>query len=296
MNRLLKFIFPAVLLGFLVGNIVKNWYLVVEQWSSFSIFPFVVGFLFMLLIYPEGAIGWYIVLRKINVKINFKNALRIWVIANTSRYIPGKIWQYLGRIELAKREGTSRAKTFASLLIEIFLVLTAGIFVSLLSLPFLPLKEFAHWWVFLILFPFLLLHPFLSNKIIDILSKFSKRDFGVVKVNLGFRDTVLSLPWFILNFFINGLALFFLVSSVSQNFNPNLIMALTGFYALSWVIGFVSFFTPGGIGVTEVSLAYLLSTIMPFALASLVALSYRFFLTIAELLVLAVVLRIKGSK
>ena len=296
MKRVIKFLLPTNLLAFLAGNVINNWHLVLEQWSAFNILPFTLCFLLMLSIYPEGSVGWYIILRKINVDIRFKNALKIWIISNTSRYIPGKIWQYLGRIELARREGIPRTKTFASLLIEVFLVLIAGIIVSVFSLSLLPLKEIDQWWMFLIIVPFLLLHPIFSNKIIDIVSKLSRKDFGVVKVNLSFRDTILSLPWFILNFFINGLALFFLISSVSHNFAPSSIIAISGFYALSWVLGYISFFAPGGIGVTEVSLAYLLSTIMPFALASLVAILYRFLLTAAEFLVFIMVLRIKDNQ
>ncbi len=74
----------------------------------------------------------------------------------------------------------------------------------------------------------------------------------------------------------------------------NSILTFSGFYAFSWVVGFLSFFAPGGLGVTEITLAYLLSFMMPLSLASSITILYRFLLTVAEFLIFSISLRLGG--
>ena len=70
------------------------------------------------------------------INLPIKVASRIWLISNTSRYIPGKIWPYVGRVELAKREARiERSESVLSLLIEIFLTIAAAGLVALLAIP-----------------------------------------------------------------------------------------------------------------------------------------------------------------
>ena len=73
------------------------------------------------------------------------------------------------------------------------------------------------------------------------------------------------------------------------------VLVITGFYAFSWAIGFLSLFSPGGVGITEITLSYLLSFFMPLSLASSVAILYRFFLTISELLLFTVALKLTNQ-
>lgn len=294
MRKFLRAAIPSVLLAFLFWNIVKDWRTVTQYWSNFAIAPVLISFVFLVTDYPEGALGWHIVLRKMGINISFRKSLRIWILSTASRYVPGSIWQFIGRVELAQREGIARSKTIASLLLEIFLVLVAGVFMSLLALPFIKLNQLGiGLWIFLLPFPLLLLHPNIANRIIDLLARISKKDIRRVDVSFSSSDTISAFPWFAVNFLINGTALFFLVTALVGTIEPSWLIAYTGFYALSWVLGYVALFAPAGVGVTEVSLAYLLSFSMPFSLASTIALSYRFFLTIAELLVFLFVIKIR---
>ena len=58
---------------------------------------------------------------------------------------------------------------------------------------------------------------------------------------------------------------------------------LTGQYALAWVVGFLSFLTPSGLGVREGTLAYLLSHHLSPVTATLVALLARIWFLLGEL-------------
>lgn len=295
--KIIKFIVPLFLISFLTWNIIRDWQLVYPYWLDFKPTPIIIAFLFFLAIYPEGALSWYVILRKMGFKVPIKDSIKVWVISTASRYIPGTIWQYLGRVEIAHRVlDLARKETIISLLFEIFIGVTASIVIALFALPFIfTLKIPIESWMFLLPLILIPLHPNISKRIIEILAKLLKKEFKANFSSLGIKETLLVFFFSSLNFFLNGAALFFLISSLYHDKSIDFLQ-ITGIYSLSWIIGYVSIFAPAGIGVAEASLAYFLSFTMPFALSSLIALSYRFFLTLAELTIFILSLKLGGNK
>ena len=299
-QKLVKIIIPVIIFSFLGWQVFRDWSLVSRYFEAIKFHYLLFSLPIFLLIYPEGALCWWMVLQRMGIKIPLLVAIRIWIIANTSRYIPGKIWQYLGRGELAKREaGIARGKTIFSLFLEIFLVITAAGLVSILALPVIGFQNINKGFIiFLLPLSLIFLHPKFSNFILFLIAKFSRNRINV-SFPLTFGQSLSIFPLYILNFLINGLALYFIVVSIySNNITTNFyhILTFSGFYAFSWVVGFLSFFAPGGLGVTEITLSYLLSFLMPLSLASSITILYRFLLTIAEFLVFGFFLKIGGKR
>lgn len=294
LKNFFKVILPFGLLAILVWNVVSGWEGVRPYLTTFQVSPFIGSFVVLLFIYPESSVAWYILVRRMGISITLRRAMYVWIISNTSRYIPGIIWQYIGRVGLGQEAGIKRGQGVMSVLAEVFFVITAGILVSLLTLPYWNILGVQpKLWGLLILLSFLLLHPNISSWVIGLAARMIKRDFGEFKNKLSVADSVFVLPWFILNFVLNGIALFFLVGSLGVDVGLESLITFSGFYALSWGIGYVSFFAPAGIGAMETSLAYLLSFNMPLSLASTIALTYRFLITVAEMAVFAIVVKTK---
>lgn len=296
MFKIFKFIIPLVLIGFLAQEIISDWTQIAQYWQNFDFRYLFLMFLVTLTIYPEGAFSWHILLGKIGLKRSLEQVFRIWIISNTSRYIPGMIWQYIGRVELGQREANiDRKSGVASVLLEAFFTLVGAILISLLALPYLKITQLgSFWWIFFILPVLFLIHPTVSFKIITILARFKGYNFKNLNFHLGLSDSIIVAGWYGFNFILNGFALALLSSSFGAvSFDIGKVFVFAAFYSLAWLIGYLSIFAPGGIGVTEVSLAYFLSFFMQFSLASVIALSYRFFLTVAELFMFLLALRIK---
>ena len=79
-----------------------------------------------------------------------------------------------------------------------------------------------------------------------------------------------------------GLAFFFFVrglASVSWKHAG----ILTACYAFAWIVGFLSFLTPGGLGIREGLLGLLLANYMPIPQATLIALLSRVWMLSAEI-------------
>lgn len=293
-KSLIKGSLILIFLGLVTVNILFDWPRVSNNLVNLNPYSFTFFLLVLLLVYPEGAFSWYQILKVSKIPINFSKVMRIWVVSNTGRYIPGAIWQYLGRVELMKREqGVGRLQTIASMMLEAFLTILAAIVLGFLTLFTNPEKLEIQVWYLLILLPLVALHPSIANRVLKLMAKFTNREIGRFELNLTFRDTFSVFPWFIINFLINGLALFFLVSSITQTFDLQQTLRFVSIYSLSWIIGYLSVFAPAGLGVTEVTLAYLLSLSMPLSIASAIALIYRFFLTVSELIIFLLVIKIK---
>lgn len=285
MIKLIKFLVPVFIISFLIWNISQDWSRITPYISEFSSLPLIISFLFFLTIYPEGAVTWFILLRKMGLKILLGGSIKVWIISTTSRYIPGSIWQYVSRVEMSSRVlGLSRSAVTTSLLLEVFIGLTAAALVSLLMLPLVShLKLSVPVWVFLLPIFLIFTDERISHKLIVILAKLLKKDFSKSLIYLKIKDKAIVLVFSAFNFFLNGFALFFLIKSVYPG-NIDLLQ-LTGIYSFSWAVGYISVFAPAGIGITEASLAYFLGFMLPPGLNSLIALSYRLLLTLSELFV-----------
>lgn len=296
LQKYLKVVIPTVLLFFLLQTVILNWQEVSIYLKSFQIVPLIISFLILLLIYPESALAWYFLIKKIGVKVSFKHALSVWIISNASRYIPGSIWQYVGRIELGQQVGISRKEGIFIVVYETILIAISGLLISLFTINYWGTVGIKLYMIVLgIGIPLLFLHPAILSKILLLLAKLSKKE-KLLFPTLRMYDYILVLPLFLANFILNGLALMFLTFAFTGNLQIEKLFLFSGIYSLSWLVGYFSFFAPGGIGVVEVILTLLLSSHFPLPLASSIAIVYRFLLVIAEMMVFVFTLKIKHSK
>lgn len=296
MKKIIRIAVPIVIFYFIFKTILSDWQTTVSYLSSINLVYLVLAFLFMLLVYPQGAFAWYKIIRNFNQKATIESSIPIWIISNTSRYIPGTIWQYLGRMELAvKQMGVSRSQVGLSMIYEVFLNLASA---SILSILIIVYNDAFPDWLILpgIAAVVLFLQPKLVGYLIDLLVKLLKRKFTNIHVEHNFSAVYKALPWFLLNFFLNGVALTILSLAVGISINFNTVIAFTAYYAFSWMIGFLTIIAPGGLGVMEGSLTLLLSATMPISQAGVIAILYRFFLSLSEICVFSVSLFIYGRK
>ena len=94
---------------------------------------------------------------------------------------------------------------------------------------------------------------------------------------------LLSLSVYLLLWVLLGTAFFLFIKSLCP-ISVSQLLVVTGIYAVAWSIGFLSVITPSGLGVREGVLSLLLTTVLPPATATLVALLARLWTLAAELL------------
>jgi hypothetical protein len=191
-------------------------------------------------------------LRKINVRLEYKDALTITSITQLGKYLPGGIWHVAGKFGIYKARKISTKKSTAAIVFENVWLLSSALVIGvtcllissrdvlcgfnsvfcsntlnngiLFGLPIL-------WVIALLLFDYFF---FKENR-------YSLKDFVFL---------VLEMLVIWVSFGIS----FWMVFPLKSGFAT----AITGAFSISWVAGYVAFFAPGGIGIRE----YLLTVIL----------------------------------
>ena len=242
--------------------------------------PFVaVAFLGWLTYTALGALGWWLTLTRVGGALGPLRGGAIWARSMLARYVPGNVWHVLVRVQLARAAGTpAEATVLATAAEQVLLVAASGaLALALVSGRFAELDPRLVWLPALL--PLLLagLHPRLLVLGARALARLTGRPS--VEVRLTVPALLLLLGWYAATFLVGGLAFAALAAAAGLTLPPAL---LVGYFNLAYVVGYLSFVTPSGIGVREAALVLLLERDAPAALAVVLALAARLLLMLAE--------------
>jgi uncharacterized membrane protein YbhN (UPF0104 family) len=126
---------------------------------------------------------------------------------------------------------------------------------------------------------------------LNIALKLLKRERVSLGLTLGKALRITGL--YFLSWVMFGIAFWIFVIAVTGNRGVSPVL-LTATYATAYVVGYLAFFVPSGLGVREGVAGYLLSSAMPTGVALLVTFLVRLPVTLVELLCVLIVLIRKG--
>jgi len=228
------------------------------------------AFLVILVKYSVNCEGWY---------PTYPEILGVYGLSSLGKYLPGGIWHFVGRFGVYKMNGLSaKASTRAMVLENIWLLSSAlatgviGVFLfrfdliaNLLNIP----DE--NWLAVTLTMVILTLWIIALIIVHKIMQKYTSRQIpNVVRVTL-----IGLLLWT----FIGG-SFFAMFKEFSFSSAPLFI----GGYAVSWAVGYIAVFAPGGLGVREAVLAFVFSSITSVELIAVYAAMNRIIWVIAEVL------------
>ncbi|MBF0225192.1 MAG: flippase-like domain-containing protein [Desulfobacterales bacterium] len=234
------------------------------------------------------AFGWYFILIMLKCRVNAWDCVRIYVLSQLARYIPGKIFMFIGRVIMAEKMGVKKTVSSISVFVEAILS-TSGAFFAILILYMFSSKIRIEWinpfyTAFIIIIGLAALNPKLIKYVLIFLLKnkeildFDWLDFKYYKILL--MSTFYTIQWILV-----GISFYFFVSAIlGQMISPKYFFDTACLFLISWLIGFLSFITPGGIGVREAILTAGLQSLVPVYLAGVIAISSRIWFTVGELL------------
>jgi hypothetical protein len=219
----------------------------------------------------------------------FSIAVRVFFVANLGKYIPGKVWQVAGLGYLAAREGLVPSRAlFAAGLNQAF-SLCAGVALGALYLAFgttVPRGA----WVVALGSVVLVLGLVGSRQVHSGILRFLARRGRVDPAWTMTSPPRFALGWFALHVVAwVGYGLAFCLLWVSFRPLPGgvqVLMAMSAFPA-AYILGYVAFFAPAGVGVREGALVALTAPLLGPADATALAVIARVWLTVLELLPLA---------
>jgi hypothetical protein len=286
---ILKVVLVGTAFYFIAGVLMTNIELIkLYRWEP-DISNLIVSFALLTLVFFFLVTGWYFILRTLDIKLPVLAVSRIWIVSQFGKYIPGHIWQFVGRITFLAEKGVSKKRALLSIHLESASSILAATLTLLVSLTLssvrpdeigIPLIAAA---IFLCL---TLLHPKLLESALNIFFTILKKD--KVTVDFSFKNMLLITAYYIAAWFVLSLSFFFLINSLYDIGFASFFDVAFAFTA-SYVAGYLAIFAPGGIGVREGFLILFLGRVVPEFIAPVVSILSRIWFIIGELLSLVIV-------
>lgn len=227
------------------------------------------------------AVLWRTMLHQAGISLSLSKSMYIWFASQVVRYAPGNVWHILGRVYLGQREGLDTLTVSFSMVLELMQSITAALLVGAVSLLFWPQQNVFSLWV-LLLIPLLVCYIWPHTIHYPLVWIFRRKNQPLPERMLKRRDMLLLLPGYCLHWAVYGVGFYLLVQAVYP-LPIGAMPSLIGIFSIAWVVGFLSFITPSGLGVREGVLSYLLSFLVPVPVALLLSLLARVWVTLAEL-------------
>lgn len=281
----LKVTIVVIILFFFVQNIYKNWSEVKGFQWQFNYILLISSMIILIAYLFFSAFLWGEILKKLGERLKLLDTLRIWNYCQLGRYIPGKVWIILGRVHLCEKCGISKKKTAISAILEIFFIILTGFvfsFVSLISKK----GDFNRYMLFFLIPAIALIaYPKGLERIINYVIK--RRTNENMGIKFGYTTILKLLIVYLINWFLLGVAFVLFISSF-VSFPPSQYIYVMGILALAWLVGFLSFLTPAGLGVREgVMVLFFAETFSP-SMAILISILSRIWISVGELLSVAI--------
>lgn len=241
---------------------------------------------------------WATSLRWWQQRLDFATALRMFVLTNLARYIPGAVWQFMGLAAFAIEERVSPVAITSAVLLQQMVLLATGVLLSLALAPALlsPGAAALPPWgapaivltgLLLLMWVFPVALPALQRRLEALLH----RNLPMPKPPVaGFA---LYLVGTVLGWVGYGVSFWLFAHAWLGDAAPGPLLAAAAFVA-SYVAGIIAVFAPGGIVVRETALVAALRGAIGTDPAFLLAVSARLWLIALEIVGASVVIALGG--
>jgi hypothetical protein len=265
-------------LAWVIYSVHKKWHDVGPRIMATSPSRFILAaVMFALFLFVIRVVSWRLIIKGFGHQLPFFAAARIWATSELARYVPGAIWQVVGRVYLVQPYGVDAITSSTSQILELSVFLLANVLLALACLPACAGSALfqgasphdqaiakAALITAAALSPLLLLllNPRifygLTNRALRLIGKppISTRVGGRVLLRL-MALALGGLVW-------QGLAIWVLIGQKNAlNIPLDRIGLIIGAYSLAWSFGFVAVWAPAGLGVRELVLVTSLRYALP---------------------------------
>jgi glycosyltransferase 2 family protein len=234
---------------------------------------------------------WAWIVESLGHRISYLKAMRAWLTSESLRWLPGSVWGFCSRVDAARTLGIPGVVASLSLPVELALTIVSWGIVALAGVLGSGLgarlwATYGKWFgplgfaAMAALVGLALVSPLLVRQCW--FRTASQRLLRVLKLKLNPGLLIRSgLSYTALNV-LNGLGFWLILAGMGYQRAVSPTLAV-GVNAVGWLIGFFAIGVPGGIGVREAGASLLLTPVLPWPEAALVAIIWRMVQIGAEL-------------
>ena len=232
-------------------------------------------------------------LNKYSIEATYQLAHKVFFYAQIAKYIPGKVWVLFYQAMLVQKIGSTSSLVFANLdLTAISILISATIATSLIALTHNIVLSGVIFFTGLLLCVLIGKFCYLLASVNYFFTyiKPLKNKFPACHTEI----KVLKIVTYYTVFWITYLASGFLMMFAVFNFSISQSAVYLAYLGLAWIVGVLSFFVPGGMGVRELIFILLAQQSFPQAISldllAIIAITARFWNILQELTGISLIL------
>jgi uncharacterized membrane protein YbhN (UPF0104 family) len=267
-----------------------------REWDAILVFPWVVEPVRLLVSFTLYAVqlllmfaAWRSMVRFMGGSVPLGLDASVYFLSAAARRIPTPVWYLGSRFSLYPPELVTPAAIVVCSVLEVALVLLAGLVFVIFMIPFYPVMP-GIYAVFSVLVGAVLVAVFYRspNLLVLLINRFfdwfkKKR----VDASIGRKNLFEWLFLYLLVYLFNAGSMYFLIIGI-MDVRPE-VGAVTAVSAIYMILAYVSMFLTAGFGLKEIATSFFFARWMPISIGIAVALLYRLLMTIVELVFVALV-------
>jgi hypothetical protein len=227
---------------------------------------------------------WLVILGGLGERGDNTQLRAAWGKSLVARYVPTSALMVVGRVVLAERAGITKRVCLASIVYELALGVNAAViggayfFITLPSLEDQPLR-----YGILIVIPLALvgLHPRVFKPVTDWgLGKLGREPLPRA---LPYGMVLWLVPAYLLGWLLVGTGLFMFALALQQMPADKILYIATA-YPVAFCVSVLTFIVPSGLGTRDATLATAIDAVLPLTVATAIAVAFRLFQTVIELM------------
>lgn len=232
---------------------------------------------------------WQWILHLFQIKIKTLAVISLYLTTNISKYLPGNIWHFYGRINTLKKLGYSLSLSSVSVVIEPLLLAASALLITIISSSLGLIKSASSLLIFSLQILGLIvvlvgIHPIIMNPILNKLSKSKIKDQEAITEIKLTKYPIIPLMGESIFLLLRGSA-FLCVLNALIPVKLILIPQVLSAFSFAWLLGLIVPGAPGGMGVFEATaIASLDLTQFPQGVILAVVALFRISSILAELL------------
>lgn len=285
---LLKLLFVVVSLAFMAWMLFAQWQEVSQlEWSLHPTMMFA-AIAALVVLFFASAFGWHLILMAFGVHVDVRSNVRTWLLSSLGRYFPGGIWGYASRIAMGVNQGLSAATVGLALYLETLLLcagaITAGLPALVLAVD-VPIQLRSI--VLIVLLLGILVHPRTLSLFRYVPGRIG-RAFAITKMPCA--AAIFSLYFYYVLYWVVFGFVFVIFVEALHPVPPGSALLIGASMALGFAAGLLAVFSPGGIGVREAVLYFLLLPVLPAPTSLLISVGSRLWIMTGEAVSVALAL------
>lgn len=277
--------FTTAVLAAVVYSTATQWHDVRDHLLAIPWQSAVLSLVMVLLGLAAGTMAWRAALKDVGHRVAVPTASQIYLVGLLAKYLPGSLWAFVLQMELGRRAGVPRSRSFLASLVATGISTAIALLLGVFGVGVLfddavgtPIRV-----VVLVLLPISLIcsHPKILTRLVQLFLRLVRRP--PLTTPITWRGVGAVAAWSLAGWVAMGVHLWLLANSQAAPGVGGMFTCI-GAFALGMTAGMFAFLAPSGLGFRE---AILVAGLLPYVgsgPALGMALASRMIFTIADLL------------